>query len=54
MIRVTLRDDVVQALEKTFELTTFPAHGHVQAVRMAMQRLGIAILPRSLSDLWHR
>jgi len=45
MICVTLRADVVQALEKTFELTTFPAHGHFQAVRMAMQRLGIGILP---------
>ena len=40
MIRGALRGDVLQAVEKTFEVIASPAHGHVQAVFLAMQRLG--------------
>lgn len=42
MIRGALRGDVLQAVEKTFEVIASPAHGHVQAVFLAMQRLGFA------------
>ena len=42
MIRVTLRGDVVQPVNQTFEVIASPAHGHVQAVCLAMQRLGFA------------
>ena len=44
MIRATLRGDVLQPIDKTFEITSSPAHGHVQAVSLAMQRLGFASL----------
>jgi transposase len=44
MIRATLRGDVLQPVEKTFEVIASPAHGHVQAVCLAMQRLGFASL----------
>ena len=42
MIRATLRGDVVQPINQTFEVIASPAHGHVQAVCLAMQRLGFA------------
>ena len=42
MIRATLRGDVVQSVNQTFEVIASPAHGHVQAVCLAMQRLGFA------------
>jgi transposase len=42
MIRGALRGDVLQPVEKTFEVIASPAHGHVQAVCLAMQRLGFA------------
>ena len=42
MIRGALRGDVLQPVEKTFEVIDSPAHGHVQAVFLAMQRLGFA------------
>ncbi|OGB76185.1 MAG: hypothetical protein A2496_15925, partial [Burkholderiales bacterium RIFOXYC12_FULL_60_6] len=44
MIRATLRGDVLQPISKTFEITASRAHGHVQAVSLAMQRLGFASL----------
>ena len=44
MIRATLRGDVLQPIDKTFEITASPAHGHVQAVSLAMQRLGFSSL----------
>jgi len=44
MIRATLRGDVLQPIDKTFEITASRAHGHVQAVSLAMQRLGFASL----------
>jgi transposase len=42
MIRSTLRGDVLQPINETFEITASRAHGHVQAVSLAMQRLGFA------------
>lgn len=42
MIRATLRGDVVQPVNQTFEVIASPAHGHVQAVCLAMQRLDFA------------
>jgi len=44
MIRATLRGDVLQPIDKTFKITSSRAHGHVQAVALAMQRLGFASL----------
>ncbi len=44
MIRATLRGDVLQPIDQTFEITASAAHGHVQAVSLAMQRLGFASL----------
>ena len=44
MIRASLRGDVLQPINQTFEITDSPAHGHVQAVSLAMQRLGFAAL----------
>jgi len=44
MIRASLRGDVLQPIDQTFEITASPAHGHVQAVSLAMQRLGFASL----------
>jgi transposase len=42
MIRASLRGDVLQPIDQTFEITASGAHGHVQAVDLAMQRLGFA------------
>lgn len=42
MIRATLRGDVLQPIDQSFEITASAAHGHVQAVCLAMQRLGFA------------
>ena len=44
MIRATLRGDVLQPIDKTFKITASRAHGHVQAVSLAMQRLGFSSL----------
>jgi len=44
MIRASLRGDVLQPINQTFEITDSPAHGRVQAVSLAMQRLGVASL----------
>ncbi len=44
MIRSTLRGDVLQPINEAFEITASPAHGHVQAIALAMQRLGFASL----------
>jgi transposase len=44
MIRASLRGDVLQPISQTFEITDSAAHGHVQAVCLAMQRLGVASL----------
>ena len=44
MIRSTLRGDVLQPIDQTFEITASAAHGHVQAAWQAMQRLGFASL----------
>lgn len=44
MIRSTLRGDVLQPIDQTFQITASAAHGHVQAVSLAMQRLGFASL----------
>jgi transposase len=44
MIRATLRGDVLQPVDKTFKITASRAHGHVQAVSLAMQRLGFSSL----------
>ena len=44
MIRSSLRGDVLQPISQTFEITASAAHGHVQAVSLAMQRLGFASL----------
>jgi transposase len=43
-IRGVLRGDVMQPAAHTFEITRSLAHGHVQAVSLAMQRLGFASL----------
>src|SRR3989339_685479 len=63
MIRASLRGDVLQPIDQTFEITASAAHGHVQAVSMAMQRLGFATLLASriicpttklaTTRLWH-
>ena len=44
MIRACLRGDVLQPLEQTFQISQSLAHGHVQAVCLAMERLGLAHL----------
>jgi len=43
-IRATLRGEILQPVAQTFEITRSLAHGHVQAVQLAMQRLGFASL----------
>lgn len=48
-IRATLRGEVLQPVAQTFEITRSLAHGHVQAVQLAMQRLGFASLLASKS-----
>ena len=44
IIRATLRGDALVPVEQAFEITSSRAHGHVQAVWVAMQRLGFASL----------
>ena len=43
-MRATLRGEVLLPVAQTFEITRSQAHGHVQAVWLAMQRLGFASL----------
>ena len=43
-IRASLRGEVLQPVAQTFEICASRAHGHVQAVWLAMQRLGLASL----------
>lgn len=43
-IRAVLRGEAVQPPEEVFEVIASRAHGHVQAVLLAMQRLGVARL----------
>ncbi|MBK9237746.1 MAG: IS1634 family transposase [Rhodoferax sp.] len=43
-IRGALRGDVLRPVAQAFEITRSQAHGHVQAVALAMQRLGFASL----------
>jgi transposase len=43
-IRAALRGEVTPPLAQRFEITASRAHGHVQAVCLAMQRLGLASL----------
>ena len=43
-IRAALRGEILQPVTQTFEITHSLAHGHVQAVQLAMQRLGFASL----------
>ena len=48
-IRATLRGDALQPLVQSFEAIRSPAHGHVQAVALTLQRLGLAGLVSSKS-----
>ena len=41
-IRAALRGETLQPVAERFEITGSRAHGHVQAVALAMQRLGLA------------
>ena len=43
-IRASLRGEVLQPVAQIFEICSSRAHGHVQAVWLAMQRLGLASL----------
>ncbi len=43
-IRAALRGETWQPVAQSFEITASRAHGHVDAVRLAMQRLGFASL----------
>jgi len=43
-IRATLRGEALQPLAQSFEITASRSHGHVQAVALALQRLGFASL----------
>ena len=43
-IRAALRGEVLRPVAQTFEIARSLAHGHVQAVALAMQRLGFASL----------
>lgn len=43
-IRGALRGEVLRPVAQTFQITRSRAHGHVQAVSLAMQRLGFASL----------
>ncbi len=43
-IRAALRGEALCPVAQTFEITRSLAHGHVHAVRLAMQRLGVASL----------
>ena len=44
IIRRSLQGETFVPLAQAFEITRSRAHGHVQAVSMAMQRLGLALL----------
>ena len=46
-IRAALRGDALQPVAQSLEITASRAHGHVQAVTLAMQRLGFASLVAS-------
>jgi hypothetical protein len=48
-IRATLRGDALQPMEQSFEAIASPSHGHVQAVALTLQRLGLAGLVASKS-----
>jgi len=43
-IRATLRGETLQPVAQSFEVTASRAHGHVQAVALTLQRLGLASL----------
>jgi len=43
-IRATLRGEALQPLAQSFEVTASRSHGHVQAVALTLQRLGLASL----------
>lgn len=43
-IRAALRGEAMQPVAQSFEITASRSHGHVQAVGLAMQRLGLASL----------
>jgi transposase len=47
IIRRSLRGETFVSLEQAFESVRSPAHGHVQAVTLAMQRVGFAALVAS-------
>lgn len=49
IIRAALRGEALVPLAQTLEITRTRAHGHVQAVALAMQRLGMAALLGSRS-----
>jgi len=44
LLRRVLRDEVLAPADALFEVVASPHHGHVQAVRIAMQRLGFDAL----------
>ena len=46
-IRATLRGEPSQPLAQSFEALASPSHGHVQAVALSLQRLGLASLVAS-------
>jgi hypothetical protein len=46
-IRATLRGEPSQPLAQSFEALASPSHGHVQAVALSLQRLGLAALVAS-------
>jgi len=43
-IRATLRGEALQPVAQSFEITASRSHGHVQAVALTLQRLGLASL----------
>ena len=43
-IRASLRGEVLQPVAQTFEICSSRPHGHVQAVSLAIQRLGLPAL----------
>jgi transposase len=48
-IRATLRGQALQPVAQSFEITASRSHGHVQAVTVTLQRLGLAALLASKS-----
>ncbi len=46
-IRTTLRGESLQPLAQSFQAIASPSHGHVQAVSLTMQRVGLASLVAS-------